>query len=99
MLQAQVRRLGGELNEEGTFPAPSHRVFALLCKAVSSDDKAVVDDVERGEEYIKVKFEDALQDDAISVASAKSFSLAMLLFFQDATKCVRSSMPYTNKEH
>jgi uncharacterized protein (TIGR02284 family) len=69
MLQTQVRLLGGEPYEEGTFLAPSRRVFALLCKAMSSDDKAVVDEVERGEEHIKGKFEDALRDDELSVAS------------------------------
>ncbi|MEO8746408.1 MAG: PA2169 family four-helix-bundle protein [Rhodanobacter sp.] len=69
MLQTQVRLLGGEPYDEGTFLAPSHRMFALLCKAMSSDDKAVVDEIERGEEHIKGKFEDALQDDEISVAS------------------------------
>jgi uncharacterized protein (TIGR02284 family) len=69
MLQTQVHLLGGEPYDEGTFLAPTHRVFALLCKAMSSDDKAVVDEVERAEEHIKAKFEDALKDDEISVAS------------------------------
>lgn len=69
MLQKQVGLLGGQPYHEGTLLAPAHRVFALLCQVMSSDDKAVVDEAERAEEHIKARFEDALKDDEISVAS------------------------------
>ena len=43
--------------------ASAHRTFLDLQAAVTGrDDKAVVDEVERGEDYIVSKFEPALRD-------------------------------------
>jgi uncharacterized protein (TIGR02284 family) len=65
-LQAQVRQLGGEPKESGTVLASAHRVFVNLRSKLSSGDTAVVDEVERGEDHIKAKFEDALKDAELS---------------------------------
>jgi len=66
-LQQRVRLLGGEPDDEGTVLASAHRMFVNLRTSLSSDDnKAVVDEVERGEDHIKSKFEDALKDDEVS---------------------------------
>ena len=66
-LQAEVSRLGGNPEDDGTVLAGAHRVFMNLKSAVTgSDDKAIVDEVERGEDHIKAKYEDALKDGELS---------------------------------
>lgn len=65
-LQQQVRTLGGEPDDEGTVLAKAHRMFVNLRKSLHASDKAVVDEVERGEDHIKAKFEKALKDGELS---------------------------------
>jgi len=65
-LQEQVRMLGGEPEDDGTVLAKAHRMFVNLRHSLQSGDTAVVDEVERGEDHIKAKFEDALKDDDLS---------------------------------
>lgn len=69
-LQQQVRSLGGNPEDDGTLLAGAHRVFLNL-KAILSgkDDKAIIAEVERGEDHIKSKFQDALDDTDISSAT------------------------------
>lgn len=62
-LQSEVSRLGGNPEDDGTVLAGAHRVFLDLKAAVTGrEDKAIVNEVERGEDHIKAKFEDAMQD-------------------------------------
>lgn len=65
-LQEQVRLLGAKPEDDGTVLARAHRMFVNLRKSLSSSDTAVVDEVERGEDHIKAKFEDALKDEELS---------------------------------
>jgi uncharacterized protein (TIGR02284 family) len=66
-LQAEVRRLGGNPEDDSSFLAAAHRTFMNLRELfVSRDDKAIVEEVERGEDYIKDKFETALSDNELS---------------------------------
>lgn len=68
-LQQEVRALGGTPEEDGTVLAKAHRLFVNLRNSISSGDTAVVDEVERGEDHIKAKFEEALADSGISVST------------------------------
>jgi uncharacterized protein (TIGR02284 family) len=69
-LQSQVRALGGNPEDDGTVLAKAHRMFLeLRAKMSSKDDTAIVDEVERGEDHIKHKYEDALKDTEVSAAS------------------------------
>jgi uncharacterized protein (TIGR02284 family) len=62
-LQSEVTRLGGTPETGSSFLAAAHRTFIDLKQAfTSNDDKAIVTEVERGEDHIKAKFEDALND-------------------------------------
>jgi uncharacterized protein (TIGR02284 family) len=62
-LQAEVTRLGGEPETESSFLAAAHRSFMDLKQAFTGkDDKAIIQEVERGEDYIKGKYEAALKD-------------------------------------
>jgi uncharacterized protein (TIGR02284 family) len=66
-LQQRVRLLGGDPEEEGTILASAHRMFVnLRTSLTSNDNKAVIDEVERGEDHIKSKFEDAMKDKDVS---------------------------------
>ena len=61
-LQAAVARLGGNPEDDGTLLAGAHRAFMNLKEAVTgSDDQAIINEIERGEDYLKGKFEAALK--------------------------------------
>ena len=65
-LRAEVRRLGGDPNDDGSLMGKTHQVFLDLKAAVTGrDDKAIINEVERGEDYLKEKFEAALQSDKL----------------------------------
>ena len=67
VLQAEVRRLGGNPEDDSSFLAAAHRTFMDLKNAITgTDDRAIVEEVERGEDYIKGKYETALQDEHLS---------------------------------
>ena len=60
-LRAEVRRLGGDPEDSGSFMGKTHQRFLDLKAAVTGrDDKAIINEVERGEDYLKEKFEAAL---------------------------------------
>src|SRR5688572_23083515 len=66
-LRAEVTRLGGDPNDDGSFMGKTHQVFLDLKAAVTGrDDKAIINEVERGEDYLKEKFEAALAHDELS---------------------------------
>lgn len=66
-LQSEVSRLGGNPEDDGTVLAGAHRAFLDLKAAVTGkDDQAIVNEVERGEDHIKAKYEAAMEDDEVS---------------------------------
>jgi len=66
-LRAQVRRLGGEPEDSGSFLGKAHQRFEDLKAAVTGrDEKAIINEVERGEDYLKGKFEAALNEGHLS---------------------------------
>jgi uncharacterized protein (TIGR02284 family) len=66
-LRAEVRRLGGEPEEGGTFLGKTHQRFEDLKAAITGrDEKAIINEVERGEDYLKEKFEAALNSAELS---------------------------------
>lgn len=78
-LQAHVRLLGGDPETDSSTAGAAHRGWLDLKAAITGrDEKAVVNEVERGEDYIKTKFEAALKNDEISAgtrgALEKSFA-------------------------
>jgi len=69
-LQAEVSRLGGTPETNSSFMAAAHRGFADLKQAFSkNDDKAIINEVERGEDHIKAKFEKALADTELDAST------------------------------
>ncbi len=66
-LQQRVRELGGDPADDGSLKADVHRRWQDLKNSFSDgDDKAVIDEVERGEDYIKNKYEMAMEDDKLT---------------------------------
>jgi uncharacterized protein (TIGR02284 family) len=69
-LQAYVRSAGGDARHDSSVAGATHRGFMNLKEALSSnDEKAIVEEVERGEDYIKGKFEAALKEDDLTPAA------------------------------
>lgn len=66
-LRAEVRRLGGDAEDSGTFLGKTHQRFLDLKAAVTGrDDRAIINEVERGEDYLKAKWEAALESGNLS---------------------------------
>ena len=66
-LRAEVRRLGGNPEDDGSFLGKSHQRFLDLKAAITGrDEQAIINEVERGEDYLKEKFETALNSDALT---------------------------------
>ena len=60
-LQAEVAESGGALQDEGSLIGKTHQRFLDLKAAITGrDDRAIINEVERGEEYLKEKFEAAI---------------------------------------
>jgi uncharacterized protein (TIGR02284 family) len=69
-LQDQVRTLGGEPELDSSMLSAVHRTFMDLKQAITGkDDKAIINEVERGEDHIKAKYEDAMKDTDVSAAT------------------------------
>lgn len=66
-LRAEVRRLGGEPETEQSTLGSLHQRWVDLKAAITGrDEKAIINEVERGEDYLKEKFEKALNSDHLS---------------------------------
>jgi uncharacterized protein (TIGR02284 family) len=62
-LQACVARMGGNPEDDGSTAAAMHRGWINLKEAVlGRDDEAIINEVERGEDYLKNKFETVLRN-------------------------------------
>ena len=63
-LQAEVRTFGGEPETDQSLLGKAHNKFVDLKNALTggANDKSVIDEVERGEDFIKDKFEAATTD-------------------------------------
>ena len=66
-LQAELTRFGGSADRDGTTMGMLHqRWLDLKASITGNDDKAVINEVERGEDYLKEKFETAMASDALA---------------------------------
>lgn len=70
-LQEEVRALGGKAKTEQGALGKMHNKFVDLKHALGGDDKSVIDEVERGEDYIRDKFQEALKEDLPQPVRAK----------------------------
>ena len=83
-LQQVVRSLGGDPADDGSLTANLHRRWLDLRAAIAGDggDRAIVAEVERGEDHLKSKYEEALADEELSESA--------LMAIRDAYESVRA---------
>lgn len=62
-MNAELQRQGDELVTKGTMTGEAHQMWASITSAFENNDEAAAERVEEGEDYIKSKFESALEDD------------------------------------
>ena len=76
-LQQEVRSFGGEPKHDQSMIGKMHNKFVDLKNAVAGgSDKAVIDEVERGEDYIKGKYEAALKHDDLPASTRELINRA-----------------------
>lgn len=76
-LQAEVARHGGNPEDDGSVMGTVHRAFESLRQVVSThDDKAIIAEIERGEDYLKDKFEAALKSDLLDPGARAAIEAA-----------------------
>ncbi len=68
-LNAEIQRQGGELITKGTLTGEAHQLWASITSAFENNDEAAAERVEEGEDYLKGKFESALEDDDLDTQS------------------------------
>jgi uncharacterized protein (TIGR02284 family) len=69
-LRAEVRRLGSDPSDDGSVMGQTHQRWLDLKAAITGrDDKAIINEVERGEDYLKGKFKPAVNSDDLSAES------------------------------
>jgi uncharacterized protein (TIGR02284 family) len=68
-LQSELGRLGGSADRDGTTLGHLHQRWLDFKAGITGrDDKAVINEVERGEDYLKGKFEAALSSDSLDAS-------------------------------
>jgi uncharacterized protein (TIGR02284 family) len=76
-LQQEVRTFGGEPETDQSTLGKAHNKFVDLKNAImGGDEKAVINEVERGEDTIKNKFEAAMRDDDLPANARQVVSQA-----------------------
>ena len=65
LMQARSRALGGKPNAFGSVAGTVHRRMDDIFVALGGGDKAVIQAVDRGEDYLREEFERVLKDEAI----------------------------------
>ncbi|MBH5322869.1 ferritin-like domain-containing protein [Aurantiacibacter sediminis] len=68
-LNAEIQRQGGDLVTKGTMTGEVHQAFLSISDAFENGDEAAAERVEEGEDYLKGKFKDALEDDDLDPQS------------------------------
>lgn len=78
-LQAAVAAAGGNPEDDGSTLGAIHRAFQSLREVVSSrDDKAIVAEIERGEDYLKAKFDAAIKNADLTAEGRAAVEAAWL---------------------
>jgi uncharacterized protein (TIGR02284 family) len=76
-LQQAVTAMGGTPNDDGSLKADLHRRWIDLRDAISGGgDKEIIEEVERGEDYLKAKYEAALRDGELGTTARDAISNA-----------------------
>ena len=76
-LQTEIRRLGGDAPTDGSMMGKTHQTWLDIKAAVTGrDDERIIKSVEAGEDYLKGKFETALESGDLSGESRQAVERA-----------------------
>ena len=64
-MSAELQRQDDDLVTKGTLTGEAHQLWQSITSAFESNDEAAAERVEEGEDYIKGKFESALESDQL----------------------------------
>ena len=64
-MNAELERQGDELVTKGTMTGEAHQMFASISSMFESGDEAAAERVEEGEDYIKNKFQEAIESNQL----------------------------------
>ena len=64
-MNAELERQGDELVTKGTMAGEAHQMFASVSDMFESGDEAAAERVEEGEDYIKNKFQEAIESNQL----------------------------------
>ncbi|WP_298842195.1 PA2169 family four-helix-bundle protein [uncultured Salinicola sp.] len=62
-LQARVKELGGEAEDDSTILGGMHRQWTFIKAVSTKGDKALLDSIEDGEAYLRDRYDEALKLD------------------------------------
>ncbi|RVQ67835.1 PA2169 family four-helix-bundle protein [Croceicoccus ponticola] len=65
-LNAELQRSGEELVTKGTLMGDAHRLWLSIADTFENGDEAAAERVEEGEDYLKAKFQSALDADDLA---------------------------------
>lgn len=68
-VKTEIQQLGGTPDDDGTLLASAHRMFLTISAAVQDNDEAAIEAVDTGEEHLREKFDDAIQNDDLAPSS------------------------------
>ena len=68
-MNAEIQRQGGDLITKGTMTGEAHQMWMTITDAFERGDEAAAERVEEGEDYLKGKFEAALDNDDLDPQS------------------------------
>lgn len=64
-MNAELERQGDELVTKGTLTGEAHQMWQSISSAFESNDKAAAHRVEEGEDYLKGKFQEAIESNQL----------------------------------
>lgn len=64
--QGEVRSLGGEPKEDGSVAGAAHRAWTDITTLFQNDEKAAVEAIDDGEDFLADKIESKLKDEALA---------------------------------
>ena len=64
-MNAELERQGDDLVTKGTLTGEAHQMFASISDMFESGDEAAAERVEEGEDYIKNKFQEAIESNQL----------------------------------
>ncbi len=73
-VRSEIASLGGTPDADGTVLANAHRVFMKISAALQDNDEAAIEAVDDGEEHLREKIKDAMNNEDLSPKAKAAMS-------------------------